>query len=94
MGDLSKVPVQYRDSVRRLIIRKVDQRVSEEMINLRNEALAEIEYQNQQHESKIQQALKIEYGIEAQFEKPQQGYYPEANSMMFYANGPVGGYEG
>jgi hypothetical protein len=44
VGDLSKVPVQYRDSVRRLIMRKVDQRVSEEMHNLRMEALAEVEF--------------------------------------------------
>lgn len=44
IGDLSKVPVQYRDSVRRLIMRKVDQRVAEEMHNLRNEAFAEVEY--------------------------------------------------
>ena len=44
IGDLSKVPVQYRDSVRRLIMRRVDQRVAEEMHALRNEALAEVEY--------------------------------------------------
>jgi hypothetical protein len=50
-------------------MRKVDQRVAEEMNNLRNEALAEVEYQKQQHESKIQQAMKIEYGIDAHFEE-------------------------
>mgnify|MGYP000374420654 CR=1 FL=1 len=53
------------------------------MLSIRNEALAEVEAQRQQHEGKLKQAIKERHGIDAEFSDHEQ------SAPMYYQPMPV-----